>query len=145
MKSINNSIQDIRKRILEEKNQLDLSYSDLQKSTGISSSTLQRYLTGETEKFPLEAIISLCNAVGLDAGVVLGWEKSDWDDTPPEPKKEDEHQMKFKFAETKVLCQGFEEMPPETRAMIMSMFNAAYAQFKQQQGKDEDDDTADET
>ena len=117
MKEINNSIQNIRERILQAKEELNYSYSGLEKSTGISSSSLQRYLTGETEKFPIEAIISLCNALGINAAVLLGWKKNEWDDTPADEEitLSGHTYVHVRYPDTKEVIDRFNQLTPENR------------------------------
>lgn len=106
--------------------------------------------TGKTIKPTIESLTQIAKAMDMDLGEFLSMVDGD---SPVVINKGNTHvedgtdvrYLPYTLDDTRVLCAGFEEMPPETRAMIMGMFNAAYSQFKQQQGKDEDDDTADET
>ena len=59
------------KRLVEESGR---SYNELEKITGISRSTLQRYATGVTTKIPLDAVEKLEKAFGVQRGYIMGWD-----------------------------------------------------------------------
>ena len=61
-----------------------LSYSELSKLTGISRSSLQRYVVGTTKKVPAEAVHIIEKALGLNQGFVLGRNE----DPPATPEEE---------------------------------------------------------
>lgn len=50
------------------------SYLELEKITGISKSSLQRYATGVTTKIPLDVIDRLENVFGVQRGYIMGWD-----------------------------------------------------------------------
>lgn len=50
-----------------------MSYGELSKSTGLSKSCLQRYMTGETAKIPISRLEIIANALGTSAAYILGW------------------------------------------------------------------------
>lgn len=62
------------KRISEAITKSGLSYPELEKITGISKSSLQRYATGVTKKIPINSIESIAQATGTDARYLMGWE-----------------------------------------------------------------------
>jgi len=66
-------MNDVNERLLKAKADSGYSYADLEKLTGIPRSTLQRCFTGDTEKFPLDIIMPVCNALHLDAVELMGW------------------------------------------------------------------------
>lgn len=51
-----------------------LSYPELEKITGVSKSSLQRYATGGTKKIPIECIEKIAEATGTDARYLMGWD-----------------------------------------------------------------------
>lgn len=66
---------DIRaQRISAAITQSGLSYVELEKKTGVSKSSLQRYATGGTEKIPIDAVEAIAAATGTDARYLLGWD-----------------------------------------------------------------------
>lgn len=50
------------------------SYGDLAKMTNIPKSALQRYITGDTGKIPMDRLQIICEKLGMDAKEVLGWD-----------------------------------------------------------------------
>jgi len=65
------------RRLVEESGK---SYSELEKETGISKSALSYYLSGKTEKIPLDRVRALAKALGVPAQYVLGWVREDEDE-----------------------------------------------------------------
>lgn len=51
----------------------NLSYSELEKITGIAKSSIHRYATGQTQKIPLDAIKILADALNVSAAWIMGW------------------------------------------------------------------------
>lgn len=51
-----------------------ITYTDLEKKTGISKSALQRYASGTTKKIPIDAIEAIAEACGVTAASIMGWE-----------------------------------------------------------------------
>ena len=75
-------MDDRAKRISEAIEKSGLSYPELEKITGISKSSLQRYATGGTKKIPIDCIELIAKATGTDAKYLMGW-----DDPPEETEK----------------------------------------------------------
>lgn len=53
--------------------QSGLTYSEFEKATGIPKATLQRYVTGKTEKIPMDALEAMANALDVDPAFLMGW------------------------------------------------------------------------
>lgn len=70
-------MNDIVKRLLEAKEFSGLSYADLARLTGLSKSTIQRYLSGYTDKVPLDFVQTLCRALNIREDVAMGWADND--------------------------------------------------------------------
>ena len=69
------NITDIRaKRINEAIKASKLSYAELEKMTGFSKSSIQRYATGETKKIPVDFIEKLASITNTDVRYLMGWE-----------------------------------------------------------------------
>lgn len=51
-----------------------MSYRALEEATGIRASVLQRYITGETRKIPIDRIQALAKALGVSAAYLMGWD-----------------------------------------------------------------------
>lgn len=74
-------MNEISRRILSEMQKKELSYTDLSKLTGVSKSTLQRYVTGGTDKIPINRVEAIAKGLGVSAAYLMGWtdEKEDTD------------------------------------------------------------------
>lgn len=73
------SIQDIRaERLNEAIKASGLSYAELEKKTGFSKLSIQRYATGETKKIPVDCIEKIAAITNTDVRYLMGWE----DDKP---------------------------------------------------------------
>lgn len=58
------------------------SYRELSERTGLSSSSLQRYATGETSKIPLDAIEKIAAACNVTPEFLMGWDVPEgWEET----------------------------------------------------------------
>ncbi len=66
-------MHEIQDKLLEALQESGYSYGDLSKMTGLPKSALQRYITGSTEKIPIERLRAICKALNLDTAVLLGW------------------------------------------------------------------------
>ena len=62
------------KRMKQAVTKAGLSYMELEKLTGVSHSTLQRYLTGKTNRIPIPAVEKIANATGVSAAWIMGWD-----------------------------------------------------------------------
>lgn len=80
-------IRNIVKRLKDSILDSGYSYAELEKLTGISRSSLQRYANGVTAKIPIDAIQIIAKAVGVKAEYILGW-----DNTPMERENKEEEQ-----------------------------------------------------
>lgn len=67
-----------------------LSYMDLEKRTGLSHSTIQRYLSRKSKKLSVDHMAIIASAMGLDPKQVIGWTG---DDTPRPPLMPEEAQL----------------------------------------------------
>lgn len=66
----------IYERISQAVSNSKLSYRELSKATGIPSSTLQRYASGQTEKIPIDKIEAIAKATKVSAAYLMGWEEN---------------------------------------------------------------------
>ena len=51
----------------------EMSTRRLSELTGIPKSAIQRYTSGETEKIPIDRMIRMADAMGIDPAYVMGW------------------------------------------------------------------------
>ena len=76
-------INEIRaKRLREVIEKSEYTYAELEKLTGVSKSSLQRYATGETIKVPIDCFEKIAAITGADILYLLAW-----DDSPIEDKQ----------------------------------------------------------
>ena len=80
-----------------------LSYMDLERLTGVSHSTLQRYLTGKTNRIPLSAVEKIAKATGVSAAWIMGWEEETKD--KPAPISDEKIKSVFNVLDSKYLRQ----------------------------------------
>ena len=71
---MHNSLNDIRNRISQKKSELNLSYQDMSEKTGLSKSTLQRYITGDIRNLGLDKLEILAKALDVTPSYLMGWE-----------------------------------------------------------------------
>lgn len=62
--------------IKETRQKLHLSYDDLSAKTKIPKSTLQRYETGVTAKIPMDAVVTIAEALDVSASYLMGWDQN---------------------------------------------------------------------
>lgn len=70
---------DRARRIREAIKLKGLSYTELERLTGVSKSALQRYASGETKKIPVDVIEKIATATGVTARYIMGWEDTHQD------------------------------------------------------------------
>jgi transcriptional regulator with XRE-family HTH domain len=124
----------IRRKLVDEKDRLKLSYEDLEKLTGIASSSLQRYLAGETKKFPMDAFRVICDALNMDPATVLGWKRPEavvstdpWDPNDMGwADKEDEA--------TRIMARGMAKMSPENRRKLVEVAKLMFVEDFDEEG-----------
>ena len=56
----------IRQAILERMKEKGISYADLENMTGVSRSSIQRYVVGKTSKIPYDRIIIILQSLAID-------------------------------------------------------------------------------
>lgn len=96
-----------------------LSYQDLEKLTGVSKSSLQRYASGVTTKIPFDVIEKLANAFNVSQRYLLGWEDEDTkkESSPDEPKLTEGEEL---------MLEVFRLIPEEQQRAFLEM-GRAYA------------------
>ena len=94
--------------------------------------------TGKEIRPTIETLAQLAKAMDIDINKFISMVDDDSRVVINSNIQADNEQayIRVRYPETKVLAAGFEEMPPETRAMLMGMFNAAYAKVKAEQNKE---------
>ena len=108
-------MKDVTARLLEAKDVLGYSYADIAKITGLPKSSIQRFLTGTTEKFPLEFLEPICNALQISAAEAMGW------DDPVVVSATLEQPITNLSPEEQILVKAYREAMPEYQAVVMDI------------------------
>lgn len=66
--------KEIAAKLLKAFEESEYSYGELSRYTGIPKSALQRYITGDTGKIPMDRLRLICEKLDLDTAEVLGWD-----------------------------------------------------------------------
>ena len=96
-----------------------LSYQELEKTTGIKKSSLQRYATGATAKIPLSVIEKLSKAFNVSQEYLMGWTediKKVEKNSPKEPELSEGEKM---------LLDLFRRVPEDQQQLVLQMIRAA--------------------
>lgn len=65
--------KDIRKRILDLMKLNNISYGELQKRTGLSKSTLQRYIANDKSRIPIDRASTIAKGLNTTTAYLMGW------------------------------------------------------------------------
>ena len=96
-----------------------LSYQELEKTTGIKKSSLQRYATGATAKIPLSVIEKLSKAFNVSQEYLMGWSediKKVENNSPEEPTLSEGEKM---------LLDLFRRVPEDKQELVLQMIRVA--------------------
>jgi transcriptional regulator with XRE-family HTH domain len=91
------------------------SYQELEKTTGIKKSSLQRYASGVTAKIPLDVIEKLSKTFGVSQEYLMGWSE-DTKNSPPV--------MELTEGE-KAILELFRRVPEDQQQLVLQMIRAA--------------------
>lgn len=125
------SIRSERIKSLIEKS--GLSYIELEKTTGIKKSSLQRYASGATAKIPLDVIEKLSKAFNVSQEYLMGWDDKKTN-TPEKgnPSGGEKKWMEFYHRlseETREILMesldSFESLPEDKRKLALQMLRFA--------------------
>ena len=94
--------------------QSGLSYQELEKTTGIKKSSLQRYASGVTTKIPLDVIEKLATAFRVSQAYLMGWEE----------KKSSPDELQLTEGE-RTLLELFRLIPDDRQQLVLQMIRAA--------------------
>ena len=76
-------MNEISKRLQQYYERSGLSYTDLAARTGVPKSALQRYISGTTEKIPMDRLEKLAYALDTTPQILMGWQPHEESDVPP--------------------------------------------------------------
>ena len=66
--------QELSRRIKERRKEMNLTYEDIAKETGLSTSTLLRYENGRIKNIPADKIELLAQALKISPSHLMGWD-----------------------------------------------------------------------
>ena len=95
------------------------SYQELEKSTGIKKSSLQRYASGVTAKIPLDVIEKLSEFFNVSQEYLMGW-------TEETKKKESSSPDESQLTEgEQLLLDLFRRVPEDQQNLVLQMIRVA--------------------
>ena len=92
------------------------SYQELEKTTGIKKSSLQRYASGVTTKIPLDVIEKLSKAFNVSQEYLMGWSENTKKASPEEPVLSEGEKM---------LLDLFRQVPEDKQELVLQMISLA--------------------
>ena len=104
-------------RIKSEMQKHSFTLLEIERKTGIKKSSMQRYMSGETGKIPLDVIKKLAEAFGVSAAYLMGWEESDQNKNSPAEVQLSEGQ--------RLLLDLYDQLPEDKQRMFIEMLRAA--------------------
>ena len=112
--------REIAERLEEAYEASKKSYSDLSAETGIPRSMIQRYVSGATERIPIERLSKLCDALGLDVQELLGWTQ------PGTMKMKEDSGVVYRAMtpQQAVLFDAEKDLTAEEQAAVIAMITA---------------------
>lgn len=108
-------VREVVEKIKRKREELNLSYKELEKKTGISASTLYRYEIMETQ-IPIDKFQVICKELGLKAEELLSSKKTD-----------NEYEEDFKLA-----ARNYKELPAEKKQLFNEMMKSVIKTLKEQ-------------
>lgn len=64
----------ISRRLLNAINGSQLSYSEIEKLSGVPKSAIQRYANNLTNSIPIDRLVAICKAISVDPKSIIGWD-----------------------------------------------------------------------
>ena len=118
------------KSLIEQSNK---TYQELEKTTGIKKSSLQRYASGVTSKIPLDVIEKLSNAFNVSQEYLMGWDDQKNNSTNELPLTDGDKELLQLFHRIptesqqmlKELLVAFDRIPVESQPMVVEMIRVA--------------------
>ncbi len=96
--------------------QSGLSYQELEKTTGVKKSSLQRYASGTTAKIPLDVIEKLSKTFNVSQEYLMGWKDAKKENPPDELKLTEGEKM---------LLDLFRQVPEAQQQLVLQMISVA--------------------
>lgn len=92
---------------------------EIEQRTGIKKSSMQRYVSGETNKIPMSAIEKLASLFGVTGTYLMGWEDQEEKEPSPSEPALTEGEL--------ALLELFRKVPEAQQQMVLQMIRAALA------------------
>ena len=118
------------------------SYQELEKTTGIKKSSLQRYASGATAKIPLSVIEKLSKAFNVSQEYLMGWSEDmiKEENSSPEERELSEGEKMWldlyrrvsddtRVTLTKMMC-SFEKLPADRQQLALDLIRVALGDQK---------------
>lgn len=64
----------ISRRLLNAINESKLSYSEIEKLSGVPKSAIQRYANSLTDSIPIDRLVAICKAISVNPKSIMGWD-----------------------------------------------------------------------
>ena len=64
----------ISRRLLNAINESKLSYSEIEKLSGVPKSAIQRYANSLTDSIPIDRLVAICKAINVNPKSIMGWD-----------------------------------------------------------------------
>jgi len=111
----------------------DMSTRRLSELTGIPKSAIQRYTSGETEKIPIDRMIRMAEAMGIDPAYVMGWASDSMVEIAkalgsdsPAAKKLQEIKRQFKSPLIEEMVQAMQRMTLKEQKKMIDVGKALF-------------------
>ena len=111
-------------RIKQLIEQSGLSYQELEKTTGIKKSSLQRYASGTTAKIPLDVIEKLSKTFNVSQEYLMGWSDNKKINTPEKQNLSEGEKMWMEL---------YNKLSKETREMLITSLDSLEEEAPEQQ------------
>ena len=114
----------IAERIAHSIQKSNLTYRELSKLTGVPSSTLQRYASGQTEKLPIDKLELIAKATKVSPAYLMGWEEEENNKSPPEQKEKTTPAEDGLSDAQRALIQFARTVPEEKAELILRVMKS---------------------
>jgi transcriptional regulator with XRE-family HTH domain len=102
------------------------SYQELEKTTGIKKSSLQRYATGVTAKIPLDVIEKLSKAFNVSKEYLMGWSETQILDLDLQAFAQQQSPDKVELTEgEQMVLDLFRKIPEERQPEALELLRVA--------------------
>ena len=101
-------------RIRSEMQRNSLTLIEIEQRTGIKKSSMQRYVSGQTGKIPMDAIKKLADLFGVSGEYLMGWDEKE--NYPREPQLTEVE---------KLMLELFRRIPEDKQSEALDLLRVA--------------------